>query len=67
MTTVKIVENGPAILTGVGDEMIAVVYSNDKTQMEIHKSVAICRCGKSKNQPYCDGSHKQKTEDTGAA
>ena len=25
------------------------------------KSVWICMCGLSKNQPYCDGSHKKTT------
>lgn len=27
------------------------------------KSVFICMCGLSKNQPYCDGSHKAVTDE----
>jgi CDGSH-type Zn-finger protein len=37
------------------------VVKSDKKPLEIEpqeKSVWICMCGLSKNQPYCDGSHK---------
>lgn len=38
------------------------VIKTDARPMEIppqEKSVWICMCGLSKNQPYCDGSHKK--------
>ena len=37
------------------------IIKSDKQPLEIkpqEKSVWICLCGLSKNQPYCDGSHK---------
>ena len=37
------------------------VLKSDLRPLEIkpqEKSVWICMCGLSKNQPYCDGSHK---------
>ena len=37
------------------------VLKSDKRPLEIkpqQESVSICMCGLSKNQPFCDGSHK---------
>jgi len=49
---VTIIENGPAIIKGnfkVADGM--------GNKIETAKQIAICRCGGSKNLPFCDGSH----------
>ena len=27
-------------------------------KIEIKEQYALCRCGQTKNQPYCDGAHK---------
>jgi hypothetical protein len=33
------------------------VESSDGSTYEIRNRVALCRCGKSSNKPFCDGSH----------
>jgi CDGSH-type Zn-finger protein len=33
------------------------VVSSDGTVYEIRNRVTLCRCGKSKNKPFCDGEH----------
>ncbi len=33
------------------------VESSDGTKYEIRNRVTLCRCGRSKNKPFCDGSH----------
>ncbi len=53
---VRLRENGPLVLQGpfklfdhVGNEMTL------PTGKEV---IALCRCGQSKNRPFCDGSHR---------
>jgi CDGSH-type Zn-finger protein len=33
------------------------VESSDGTEYEIRNRVTLCRCGRSKNKPFCDGGH----------
>lgn len=56
-------KNGPAVIQLFGDEKLEpiTVIREDGSQEE-KKTVAICRCGRSQNTPYCDGSHKSKTK-----
>ena len=35
------------------------VVSEDGTAYEVRNRVTLCRCGRSSNKPFCDGSHKR--------
>lgn len=54
---ITIVENGPALIES---EEYLLIQSKVFSTPEFSKKVAICRCGKSQNGVWCDGSHKQK-------
>jgi hypothetical protein len=48
----KILENGPLMVYGKFD------LTNKEGNIEtLEKRTAFCRCGASKNKPYCDGTH----------
>jgi CDGSH-type Zn-finger protein len=55
-TKVKSTKDGPLQVSG------GVVVENvqgEKKEFEEGKDAWLCRCGASKNKPYCDGSHKR--------
>lgn len=52
--------NGPLICKG--DTDITLQNANDELVLK-DKEFALCRCGLSKNKPFCDGSHKTLEED----
>jgi len=33
------------------------IQSADGTEYEVRNRVTLCRCGKSSNKPFCDGTH----------
>jgi len=49
-------ENGPLVVLGA----IKVVdhLGNEFSLPTGKETVALCRCGHSKNKPFCDGSHR---------
>lgn len=54
MSDVKIdlIENGPILVNG------KIELKNSKGEViPTETTVALCRCGSSKNKPFCDGSH----------
>ena len=51
---VKRVENGPLLVKG----NFEIVASGGQTTWR-GTSAALCRCGASKNKPFCDGSHRE--------
>lgn len=49
---VKAIENGPLYVTG------GIVIKDDmQSKPECQEHYTLCACGKSKNKPFCDGSH----------
>ncbi len=46
------VRDGPLWVTGN-----VTIVSSDGTELETRNRVALCRCGQSKNKPFCDGTH----------
>ncbi|HLN21617.1 MAG TPA: CDGSH iron-sulfur domain-containing protein [Bacteroidales bacterium] len=49
---VEVIENGPLRITG------HFILRDLKRDFEDKPDVIeLCRCGKSNNKPYCDGSH----------
>lgn len=51
-TKVEALENGPLLVYGT----LHITNSNG-TKEKKNKTTAFCRCGASKNKPYCDGAH----------
>jgi CDGSH-type Zn-finger protein len=47
-------ENGPILLESKG---AAKLTQNSQEKNVEGSMVALCRCGLSKNMPFCDGSH----------
>ena len=47
-------ENGPLVAKG-----IKRMVGPDGSEVDVKDVMALCRCGLSKNKPFCDGSHKK--------
>lgn len=63
---IKITKDGPYMISGsiplyketmVCNEKKESVGFDKKEKIEAGENYALCRCGKSKNKPFCDGSH----------
>lgn len=73
---VKILPNGPYQVSGSIDlnqlrfvpnrEGASLRYEKEK-DYPLQETYNLCRCGKSKNKPYCDGSHLQGFDGTETA
>ncbi|HPC98112.1 MAG TPA: CDGSH iron-sulfur domain-containing protein [Bacteroidales bacterium] len=50
---VEVLEDGPIKITGN-----FMVSDSKRDIMDSPEEVYLCRCGRSGNKPYCDGSHK---------
>jgi CDGSH-type Zn-finger protein len=67
MTKIKVTKNGPYVISDnlpINEDMVK--YDEEGIPVETKKGkdipnesgCSLCRCGKSGNKPFCDGSHK---------
>lgn len=56
MVEIKIIDKGPLIING------PVKVITPDGIVVVRETCAICRCGNSRNHPYCDGSHLRTTK-----
>ena len=52
-TKVEVLNDGPLMVTGP----VEVTYTDGTKELK-NRNTAFCRCGKTGNVPFCDGSHK---------
>ena len=50
-------ENGPYVISG--PVKVADHLGNEFVIPAGKETIALCRCGRSKNRPFCDGSHRE--------
>lgn len=53
LTKIKVSDKGPYLVKGK-----FLFVSKDGTEEVKEGNIALCRCGLSKNKPFCDGTHK---------
>ncbi len=58
--TIMVRPDGPLIC---GSEINVIVQDAEGNIIAKEKEFALCRCGHSKNKPFCDGSHKERAVD----
>ena len=56
MTTIKVRENGSLLVEG--DDVKLIDWNGNEYKPANPQKFALCRCGHSKNKPFCDSSHK---------
>ncbi|MBN4076177.1 CDGSH iron-sulfur domain-containing protein [Gemmatimonas aurantiaca] len=54
VTKLTLRRNGSILVEGKVE-----IIGPDGETIECKEKFALCRCGESKNKPFCDGSHKQ--------
>ena len=53
-TFINVTPNGPFLLKGD-----FIIIDKDGKELAKTEKASLCRCGASKNQPFCDGKHKE--------
>ncbi len=65
---IKIIKGGPYIVSGGVPLLKQIIDTDDEghsyqwrmeTEYPLKETYSLCRCGQSKNKPYCDGAHSK--------
>lgn len=51
---IEVLEDSPIIVKG-----LKTLKNSKSENLEVSDTIALCRCGKSANKPFCDGTHKK--------
>ncbi len=63
---ITIARNGPYLVSGRVPVAVAKIETNGRgesirwgegAEFPVSEKCALCRCGESKNKPFCDGTH----------
>src|SRR4030066_549527 len=63
---IKVSKNGPYLVSGgvpvmrqtiIADTEGTALEWKDEAKFPLQEKCGLCRCGKSKNKPFCDGTH----------
>jgi CDGSH-type Zn-finger protein len=54
VSTIKVRKNGPYLVSGECE-----LLDQELNPIEKQEPFALCRCGASKNKPFCDGAHNE--------
>lgn len=53
---ITLVKNGPICLAAAGEDF-PVLQTSEGEEIAAGRKVFLCRCGSSRNKPFCDGAH----------
>jgi len=58
--SIKLLDNGPLRLSVDTEDSVInnILFDHKGKSIAVKKNSIICRCGKSKKQPFCDGIHR---------
>lgn len=55
--SIEPIKNGPLKIVNQTEESLKNILFYDSKPLDLEKTAFLCRCGRTNNQPYCDGTH----------